>query len=143
MESLVDPKIFGPGGWDRIHIDATRCTSKSWYGRYDEDVRFYASKIHCKDCKEHFLKLLDSDPPLKRKTVYKDGVDVTMFYWSVDAHNAVNRRLKKKEVAYETAYDFYYNGKGCDSNCGSSIPQNVKSLIDGYLYEGKYASYFK
>lgn len=140
--SLSKPSIFGPGGWDAIHIFATRCTSKFWYSRFDEDVRWYQSKMHCLECLTDFGELIEKDPPLKRKTVYKDGIDVTMFYWSVDAHNKVNKKLGKPEYSKEKAFEFYYKNKPCSSDCESNISSEVKTLIDDYKYEGKYLSDF-
>lgn len=138
--SLTDPKVFGPGGWDRIHIDATRVKTKKDYKRFDEDVRFYASKIHCKDCRTHFLEHIESDLPLKRKTIInKENVDVTMFIWSVDAHNKVNKRLGKSEHPYEKAYEFYYKDEGCETNCGGvELPTGARSLLEKYKVEGIY-----
>jgi hypothetical protein len=140
MSDLSDPKCFGPGGWDAMHINATRGLLK----RFDEDTRYYATKIHCLDCRKHFASLLDEDPPLKRKKeINKEGNDVTAFRWSVDAHNKVNKRLGKKEYPYEQAYAFYYHDEGCQSGCGEQeLPPHVKNLLETYKVEGKYLGEF-
>ena len=54
-----------------------------------------------------------------------------MFYWSWLFHNAVNSRIGKDYVDYNTAWDMYSDDEMsvCTSNCGKEPGTNIHSKV--------------
>lgn len=76
----------------------------------------------CKDCHSHMNAHMDANPLPDPEMVIKDstGRDIVMFRWGWQFHNAVNKRLGKPHVDWETAYNFYTNPSACTchTTCG-------------------------
>ncbi len=88
-----DPRAWGPVKWRELHERADKAgdlgKEKAWLERFRRS-------LPCADCREHFTTLLAEQPPKL------ESCD-TYFAWTVEAHNAVNRRLGKAEVSLEVA----------------------------------------
>lgn len=60
----------------------------------------FTARVPCGECRGHWQELLTTMPP--------DYSSPAAFWrWSVDAHNAVNRRIGKPEITRESAYEIW------------------------------------
>ena len=66
--------------------------------------RSLGTVIPCYECKKHYLNEIIEYPP-------KLETNITLFKWSVDLHNRVNKRLNKKELPIEKALEYWKNYK--------------------------------
>lgn len=100
-------KYYGPGIWFSMHCLAYNCD----LGQVDPIVFVqYVSMMRvwlpCSKCRSHFQKYVRSHPI--RST--------DMFKWSVDFHNAVNRKLRRPEYSYSHALEMMHAiQSGCKS----------------------------
>ena len=60
--------------------------------------------LPCEICKVHATHYIDDIK--KQLDIICSGRD-SLFKWSVDFHNSVNKRNNKKEISYEEAYKIY------------------------------------
>ena len=101
----MEPQAWGPGIWNFIHTTAVVYpTPKSGninditegYYRFFDGLTF---TLPCCNCRKHFKKSVEKDlrTALTNKT--------SLFKWTVDVHNAVNRLHGKKIWTYQEAYD--------------------------------------
>jgi hypothetical protein len=72
-----------------------------------------AKNFPCSECQDHFIQYLEADPPALAG-IGHHGV----FYWSVDLHNHVNKRIGKPTLTPEKALALYDGPAVCQS-CGS------------------------
>lgn len=86
--------------WGFIHT--VTIIDSEWNEKYvKETVEILKGIEHiipCQKCKMEYneaLSLID----------VKDTKSMVLFYWSVDLHNKVNKKLNKKEWTYEMALD--------------------------------------
>lgn len=92
-------KVNGHHYWAVIHLTA-------WYFPDEptpeeslnakEFMEKLAQELICNLCRHHFGEYVKNHPP-------DTSSRSAFFRWTVDAHNFVNRRLKKPEVSYEQA----------------------------------------
>lgn len=118
-DRLADPKVFGPGKWDDIHGLAARATTYEKKRECLNFIYFVTSTLKCKTCLGHATEYVKAHPPeefLDVKDAY--GRDRGLFIWTVNFHNAVNRRLGKPEVDEETAYTIHGPENEICETCG-------------------------
>jgi hypothetical protein len=120
------PESFGPGTWRTLHVLALDANTYAKKMQYIHIVELILSSIPCLDpCREDALAYLQKNPLTKYWNLTANGEDVGMFYWSVDFHNWVNRKIGKPEIPRNIAYQFYkYPEKfvckeGCDEKTSS------------------------
>lgn len=94
MSNCINPEAFGPYYWAVIHL---ACLSGA--DGLQEFVDSLPGILPCPDCKEHLKENL--------KTLPFDSKDP--FRWSVKLHNIVNKRLRKPQIPYEKAHDYWSN----------------------------------
>jgi len=104
MESPArDPKKIGPGYWDRIHSTALSADEYTKQMGFVQWMKNMCEDFPCRKCSKHCKEYLHKNPP-------KDSVGkgaMAMFIWAWKFHNAVNQRLGKPEMSYETALGIY------------------------------------
>jgi hypothetical protein len=101
-----DPKIIGPGTWVTIHVFAMVCEEADTDSDWKCYAKFTYRIIHafpCSKCRRHAVKYLDQHPIPESKP------DGSIFAWSVNFHNAVNRKLGKPQISVEEAREMYKN----------------------------------
>jgi len=84
--------IWGPRLWAEIHSTA----AKSSPAKFRKYLGTLPPRIPCEDCRYHFRSYVFTNPLLD----FEDPM-----IWSIDFHNAVNRRLGKKVLTYHEAYE--------------------------------------
>ena len=122
---MITPEIFGPDLWNSIHLiclgapdNFLNISSKNDYLMF---FRSLGTVIPCYECKKHYLNELIEHPPILE-------TNITLFKWSVDLHNRVNKRLNKKELHYEEALKYWNNYK-MYTNTNTVQPQNYYNFI--------------
>lgn len=117
--NLTDPKYIGPGAWYTIHLKAYEATDDKRIDEFIDYMYLLAQKFPCKKCRKHINAYIESHPfedLVKLKN--KEGRRIGMFKWSWLFHNAVNTRLNKPLVDWETAWDMYdVEIEVCSKNC--------------------------
>ena len=103
----IIPKEWGPSAWTFMHYVALKYPTNPT----EEDKKHYFVFYHnlqfilpCPRCSEHYQKNLLELPIQAALENNK-----TLFKWTVDMHNRVNKDLGKNEVKYEDALNMYIN----------------------------------
>jgi hypothetical protein len=92
---------WGSGLWNFLHtITIINYEDNEMFNsRVRDNLRAVANAIPCKHCCAHYKKFLE----------HLDSVDMrqpmVLFYWSVDLHNDINKRLGKSVWTYEAALE--------------------------------------
>lgn len=111
MTEKVQDK-YGPGIWFAIHLMAYKTdkdiTLKRPFLTY---INALAENFPCGECRGHFKNYLSTNPPDKAQELFK---------WTWEFHNAVNKRLGKKQFTYEESLKpFKTHSPICTDECGS------------------------
>jgi len=122
----TDPKYIGPGTWNTIHRYAYKSRLPSEQKNFINFMKEICSGFPCTVCRGHCVEYIKNNP-------MEDYIDVSvdilgekiilgLFIWSWKFHNAVNARLKKPVMSWDTAYNLYSDKEGliCSSSCTES-----------------------
>lgn len=115
----VDPTIWGPHMWTMIHIICLHAPVKIDTNVRNSYYMFFSMMpyaLPCDKCRDHWLQHIHKYP-LENALHSRDS----LFRWSVNMHNLVNKSLGKKEISYDDAYSYWSNtnnikNKGCKNN---------------------------
>lgn len=133
LEKITHPECFGPGKWDDLHILGLDANTYAKKMAYIHNVELIINSMRCIACRQDALIYLQKNPLTDYWGLVVKGEDVGMFYWSVDFHNWVNRKLGKIEVPRDVAYQFYKHPEEfvCKDGCGenSSLENSTKREI--------------
>ena len=88
----------GPRLWALLHQWALKADTKAGAGWLAE----FSRKIGCGECRTHWRRWMEAHPP-------DFSNNHALFLWTVDAHNAVNRRLGKPELTPAAAMSHWQN----------------------------------
>ena len=121
----MKPEIWGRHLWYSIHFIALDFPEEP----STEDVRhfksFYENLHHvipCYKCSINYVKHLN-ERPLELGDLKNAK---SLFKWTVDIHNIVNKELNKNSVSFDDAWAFYNN----PDNFKNSSTKNIsKSMI--------------
>lgn len=101
----MEPTVWGPKLWFFMHTIALNFPDNPSF----EEIRNYESFfenlkyiIPCDKCKLHYTQRLNENPVSKYLTDAN-----TLFIYTIDLHNEVNKSLGKKIVSYEEAANIY------------------------------------
>ena len=99
----LSPKLWGKEGWRFIHFVAiTYDPSKK-----EEFLNFFQNLpkiLPCPVCGKHFKENMAKLPPRMES-------NQTLFEWTVDMHNLVNKENGKKIYTYDQAYNDMFPAK--------------------------------
>lgn len=113
-------KQTGPGKWHDIHLKSYLATTDELKRQF---VWFMKNEIqpylNCEECQKHCLEYLNENKIEEYFNVKDSGRDMGMFVWSWKFHNTVNKRLGKKEIPLNVAYDYFKNFHNyvCSKDC--------------------------
>lgn len=101
----ISPNEWGPPAWKFIHYIALAYPNNPSQDDKNNYENFFVSLqnvLPCNKCKENYKKHLQIFP-------LKESLDdnKSLFKWSVDIHNEVNRLNNKNIFTLEQAYDEY------------------------------------
>lgn len=128
MSKFADPENY-PSLWFALHILAKRAKTKELEKIFAEELTTIVSNLKCGECRQHGLKHLSNNPIHKYYGIKdKNGNLIGMFKYTVDFHNAVNARLGKKIIDWETAWQMYEQDTDiCTADCGHNASGNGNS----------------
>ena len=118
----MDPSIWGPKLWFFIHSLALNFPDNPTYQDIRHFEEFFNSLkfiIPCEKCRMHYKIRLEKAPIVN----FLKNSD-TLFKYTVDLHNDVNKSLGKRIYSYEEVVKIYqdnYNGKIYYKNYFKSI----------------------
>jgi|SRR6056297_483022 len=116
-----DMKNVLHGIWLCIHRNAIRATTKERISQFRDSFIDTIENLPCSNCKNHALEYLRSHP-------MRENCHVLFYYftWTWEFHNAVNRRIGKREMHWQEAYDRYADGDPyiCSKECGNDKKNN-------------------
>ena len=98
----IDPQLWGPSGWRIIHFICygapanLRTEHKVHYATF---LRAMGNVLPCGTCRMHFAENLEKHPLTEEVLATRDS----LFAWSVEMHNEVNRMHGKREWTPEEA----------------------------------------
>ena len=138
VNKLGDPTIVGPGTWYAIHLKAINSTDNKSIREFIEFMNLLADNFPCPKCRTHIQQYIKTHPFSDLVKLEVDGRKIGMFKWSWMFHNAVNSRLRKPILDWETALDLYSGETEiCSKNCDevSEIPSehNKIKVVQGYF----------
>ena len=95
--------------WDKIHQMAVNATTDDLVKDFTEYIEYLGNNFPCPKCRPHIQQRLREYPISNYYgTKDKNGKEIGVAKWSWEFHNAVNQRLKKNIVTWETFVSKYY-----------------------------------
>ena len=127
IEDISDPGKVGPGIWYVFFEQAISSKTKEEQKEFISLMKNIIDRMRCPVCKEHALKYLAENPPDKYLNItLPGGENIGMFKYVWKFKKAVNKRLGKPEMDWDTAYGIYSKPESvCTEVCSgkSSIPE--------------------
>ena len=127
----TDPKYVGPGTWNVIHRRAYNATTTKLQIIFIEFMKDICYGFPCVVCKDHCTEYIKNHP-MEEYTGVSININgkpvlLGLFIWTWKFHNAVNARLKKPIMSWNTAYNLYSTTEVlvCSKNC-----LEAETLID-------------
>ena len=119
LNIMSDPKIIGPGVWYITHLTAKEATTNKKIDEFIDYMHLLANNFSCKKCRTHIQNYINTHP--FEDLIYLEnehGVRIGMFKWAWMFHNAVNARIHKPYMDWDTAWGMYDNETElCSKNC--------------------------
>ena len=112
--SISDPKIIGPGVWGTMNLIAKKNTSnegQEFAKRVIEDIII---TFPCMECRSHAIQYLSKNP------IEISAYEYSVFFWTVDFHNFVNKRLYKDYIDGQDALKIWSGENVCLEDCGGA-----------------------
>ena len=102
------PSHWGPSAWHFLHAISFAYPVRPCHAEQESAQHLFQSLsciLPCHDCKQHWRQLLQTEPVDTRDRY-------SLSAWLVRMHNAVNKRLNKREVPY-TPVALQYRAMQC------------------------------
>lgn len=143
VTSLTDPKYIGPGVWYNTHLTAYEATDDRKIDEFMDHMYLLADKFACKKCRKHIRQYIETHPLEDLRNLRNDdGRRIGMFKWAWLFHNAVNTRIHKPLVDWETAWAMYDEEiEVCSKNCDdtdqeeSGSDEEMEPVHEHYIEE--------
>ena len=121
----MKPDIWGKHFWYTIHFIALDYPENP-NSEDKRDFQTFFENLHkvipCYKCSVNYVKHL-KERPLEMSDLENNE---TLFKWTVDIHNIVNRDLNKKQMSYNNAWKMY-------QNFGESEKTNIWVLFYSFI----------
>jgi len=107
IEHTSNPNVWGPPFWFTIHNGICKypiSASNIQKERMKGFILGIPVMLPCEICKIHANNFIDDS---KKDLDLICSKRESLFKWSVDFHNSVNKRNNKKEISYEEAKNIY------------------------------------
>lgn len=103
----INPDYWGPSLWTAIHYIALSYPIKPTPFHKENFRQFFVilkDIIPCEKCREHYKA------NLKKNSLHQSlESKQSLFNWTVDVHNVVNKIHNKKTISYKEARKIYMN----------------------------------
>ena len=127
----ISPECWGPYMWGAIHLislgapDQIDSATKNAYSMFFQQLPYI---LPCASCARHLQENL-ANSPVESHLQGKE----TLFAWSVQLHNTVNRQLGKSEMTLDKARE-HWEGvcRGLDKqqpNTSMNVATNKKTIL--------------
>lgn len=115
----------GPAEWHLMHSSAYEAQTEEEKQRVKWLIENICKHFRCKECSGHCKSYSEANPIQDSWTVMHNGRDVGLFIWTWKFHNAVNQRINKKVLDFETVLEMYSNPDNttCHLQCSSEEEQ--------------------
>lgn len=126
-----DPEKSGSGLWFIIHTTGKEANTEEKKKNFVSLIDSIAHNHPCGNCRSHMNEYLQRHPIKNFWVVYDEsGKDIGIFLWTFIFHNAVNSRIGKPQMDFQTAYNMYANDdiKPCTAQCGQKTEVENKGL---------------
>ena len=130
----TDPQYIGPGTWNLIHKKAFKSRTPAEQQDFVKFMNETCNDFPCTVCKGHCQEYIRNNPlsDFFYTIINVNGSDMKlgMFFWTWKFHNAVNHRLNKPIMSWDTAYNLYSGSESlvCSKACiNSSLPPHSSS----------------
>lgn len=125
---------MGPGMWFMLHLMASEIESEADEDNFIRTLRMTCRRHACGNCQGHCKAYIEKVVPEKYKGILDDkGNRIGMSKYIHEFHNAVNQRLGKPEMKWETYFSIYYLNKesACTKDCGQEkVISSLKKLAE-------------
>lgn len=131
---FTDPKVVGAGLWWYIHSKAKEAITEISIQEFIDLMYYLAGKFPCHTCRKHINEYIETHPFSElANLINEQGERIGMFKWTWLFHNAVNTRINKPYVDWETAIGMFYNDdiEICSKNCQEADGPSSES-VDNY-----------
>jgi len=122
----TDPAYIGPGIWDFIHRTAFNAKTVEEQKSFIKQMKTICDEFPCIKCRGHCQEYIKNHPMEEYIDVTVDmdneKINIGIFVWTWKFHNAVNARLNKPIMTWDTAYNIYSHSESlvCSTNCINS-----------------------
>lgn len=127
----TDPKYIGPGTWSVIHKKAYKANTKKLHLEFIKFMKETCYEFPCTVCRGHCTEYINNHPIEEYLNSVVEIGDkkekLGMFVWSWKFHNAVNMRLGKPIMDWDTAYYLYSDSVREDMICSESCREEGMS----------------
>lgn len=119
----TDPKYIGPGIWNFIHKFAFKARTKAEQLAFVKLMKETCQNFPCFTCRGHCTEYIKNHPLEEYVGVLvvinNQRLPLGLFVWTWKFHNAVNARINKPIMSWETAYNLYSEKENlvCSKNC--------------------------
>jgi hypothetical protein len=122
---ISNPAVIGIGYWQNIHFLAKHAVTDLKKNEFIDYMYMLSVEFPCGKCRTHIQQYIqeNSFEPFMNIIDSEKG-DIGMFKWAWMFHNAVNLRLHKPFVDFQTAWDMFDTGREVCTNCSNSMSQN-------------------
>lgn len=142
FDDVTDPKLSGPPLWYIIHSTSFSAREMESIQSFILTMKNICNNFPCKHCKGHCQDYIKKHPIEKEIDTVINGKRLGMFLWSWKFHNAVNQRLNKPIVNFETAYKMYDitdpNNAICSKNCEEAGEISKPPLEEENIFSKSY-----
>ncbi len=127
----TDPKYIGPGTWNVIHRMAWNAKTIEKKNVFINLMNEICQGFPCKVCSGHCKEYIINHPMEEYKDIIIDiggeKEEIGLFIWTWKFHNAVNSRIKKPIMSWDTAYNMYSNSDimMCSKSCEETEDAHV------------------
>jgi hypothetical protein len=137
----TDPNYVGPGSWNIIHRRAWMARTPQTQKEFMEFMVDVCHHFPCVVCRGHCSEYIENHPmeeylSVNVKITKDNTVQLGLFIWTWKFHNAVNTRLQKPIMSWDTAYSLYSelqdsNNLVCSKTCleTNNIDNNNKNNL--------------
>jgi hypothetical protein len=120
-----NPDRIGVGIWYTLTLMAKHAVTDVKKNEFIDYVYLLSVEFPCGKCRIHFQEYLREHNFENYMNLKDDaGNDIGMFKWVWMFHNAVNMRLHKPFVDFQTAWEMFDTGREVCTNCSNSMSQN-------------------
>jgi len=129
----------GPAIWNLIHTSSLSTETETEKEHFEWEINQICINFRCKECSNHCKEYLLANPLRDSWTLIHNKKDVGLFTWTWKFHNAVNKRIGKKLLDFDTALKMYsdLNNIQCEMQC-SADEVNVDEDVKDTELEKKY-----